>query len=57
MWMMWIYLVGMSVPQYLGPYNSQMGCWKESMQITAMDPEIEKTQCIPWEDRVPNNIG
>ena len=56
-YIMLIWLSGVAGYQYLGPYNSQTACWKESVMVDALDPEVERTQCIPYNDPPPANIG
>ena len=56
-YVMLIWLAGEPGYQYLGPYNSQTGCWIDAMQVEAQDERITKTQCVPYNDPTPYNMG
>ena len=54
-----IWLVGATPSQFLHErvYETQVGCFRQAMLIEALDPMVERTQCVPYEDPPPNNVG
>ena len=56
-WVMLVWLHGQA--GFLqGPiFSSQTGCHIATLQVAALDPRIEKVQCVPWDDPPPGNIG
>ena len=54
-----IWLVGAGPSQFWHErvYETQVGCFRQAMLIEALDPTVERTQCVPYNDPVPGNIG
>ena len=56
--MTWLMLVVLATGTVYGPlFHTQAACWKAAMRVEALDPDVRDTQCVPWRDQAPANIG